>query len=142
MSKWTKNTGVEPLVGNTDYEVKLRDGDKLLSGNFNNFDWVMDGNDRDIVEWRFVDEKPTEKELTQSEVQQLLHILRSQLDVVSFHKAMHKDDAAALWEICDKSDKFTSGYFENFSFFYAAYKQSKVEEKKLVSLITKLKGLK
>lgn len=82
------------------------------------------------------------KTLTQPEIQQLLHILRGQLDVVSFHKAMHKEDAADLWETCDKSDKFTSGYFENFSCIYAAYKQSKLEEKKLVSLITKLKGLK
>ena len=69
--------------------------------------------------------------LTQSEVQQLLHILRDQLEVVTYHKAMQKEDASDLWETCDKSDKFTSGYFENFSYIYAAYKQSKLQEKKL-----------
>lgn len=83
-----------------------------------------------------------EKELTQSEIQQLLHILRGQLGVVSFHKAMHKEDAAERWEYCDKKDKFTASSFAAYSQIYASYKQHKQEEKKLVSLITKLKGLK
>ena len=82
------------------------------------------------------------KTLTQSEVQQLLHILRGQLHTASSYKDMQKEDAAERWEYCDKKYKFTARSFAAYSEIYASYKQLKQEEKKLVNLITKLKGLK
>ena len=85
---------------------------------------------------------PPDKSLTQSEVQQLLHILRGQLCITSFHKDIQKEDAAERWEYCDKKDKFTANSFAAYSQIYTSYKQHMQEEKKLVNLITKLKGLK
>lgn len=79
--------------------------------------------------------------ISQSDVQQLLHILRGQLYITSFHKDILKIDAAELWEECDKKDKFTASSFAAYSQIYASYKHHKQEEKKLVSLVTKLKGL-
>lgn len=145
MNEWIKNTGVRPNVGKRAYEVKLRDG-SILGNAFEHtggiFTWVMSGHIFDILEWRFVGDAPADKELTQAEVQQLLHFLRGQLYITSFHKDMQKIDAAELWEECDKKDKFTASSFAAYSQIYTAYKQLKQEEKKLVSLITKLKGLK
>ena len=85
---------------------------------------------------------PPDKSLTQPEVQQLLHLLRGQLHTTSSYKDMQKEDAAERWEYCDKKDKFTARSFAAYSEIYASYKQHKQEEKKLVNLITKLKGLK
>ena len=117
--------------------------DSVVSGGF---DWGMSTKGEEY--WTNVHiylsngQNPHDKMFTQSEVQQLLHILRDQLDVVSFHKAMHKEDAAERWDYCDKKDKFTARSFAAYSEIYASYKQLKQEEKKLVNLITKLKGLK
>lgn len=82
-----------------------------------------------------------EVSLSQGEVQQLLHILRVQLDTATFSKDLYKEDVADLWLDCDKSDEGTRAYFKAFSNLNSAYKKHKQEEKKLVSLITKLKGL-
>lgn len=84
------------------------------------------------------------KTLTQSEIQQLLHILRGQLKDVSYCKTRHKIDAAELWEECDKdsNDKWNLTLFKAFSQTRKTYIENRTQEKKLVSLITKLKGLK
>jgi hypothetical protein len=85
------------------------------------------------------------KELTQGETQQLLHFLRQDLDITSFHKSMHKEDAASLWQDCDKEnpdDPFVSKAFQNFSDSNRMLRFYTKREKSLVSIISKLKGMK
>jgi hypothetical protein len=79
---------------------------------------------------------------TQADTQQLLHLLRNDLDHASFHKRCHKEDAATLWQECDKdssNDYYIAKSFRNFSDSNSMYKYWSKREKALVSLITKLK---
>ena len=85
--------------------------------------------------------KPMKENLNQAEVLQLLHILRQSLSSTTIDKNYAKRHAARYWGRCDKVDVSTRGCFEVFSEFNSNYKQEKVREKKLVTLITKLKGL-
>jgi hypothetical protein len=81
-------------------------------------------------------------QLSQSETQQILHFLRQDLDVTSFHKSMHKEDAASLWVDCDKEysdDPYVSKAFRHFSDSNRMLRFYTKREKSLVSLITKLK---
>jgi hypothetical protein len=84
-------------------------------------------------------------QLSQSETQQILHFLRQDLDVTSFHKSMHKEEASNLWQDCDKEnpdDPYVSKVFQNFSDSNRMLRFYTKREKTLVNLITKLKGLK
>jgi 16S rRNA G527 N7-methylase RsmG len=84
-------------------------------------------------------------QLTQSEIQQLLHFLREDLDITSFHKSMHKEDAADFWQDCDKenpNDPVVARAFRNFSDSNRVLRFYTKREKSLVNLITKLKGIK
>ena len=79
--------------------------------------------------------------ISQGDVQQLLHILRGQLESVSYFKTRHKIDAAEIWEECDKDFGGNLTLFKAFSQTHKAFIENKTQEKKLVNLIAKLKGL-
>lgn len=85
--------------------------------------------------------KPMRENLSQGEVQQLLHILRETLSETSCLKDRSKDLAGLQWLLSNKEDPATCDEFYCFSEQNKAAKESKQKEKKIVSLITKLKGL-
>lgn len=84
-------------------------------------------------------EEPTE--LTQADIQSMLHVLRSVLCDVTYNKQHSKAVASEYWAKSNKEDPATSVNFNCFSVHNKYTKEMKQREKKLVSLITKLKGM-
>jgi hypothetical protein len=149
MSEWIKNTGVKPYTGVSNFEVKLR-SDVILNSSealFGDFDWSLEDNAADIIEWRFTNTDTKQNEiarsasLSQGEVQQLLHELRDTLSMVTEIKNEYKREAQRLWNLCDKEDFTTSGHFEDFSLSRKFFLQHKKREARLSNLIKQIKGL-
>jgi hypothetical protein len=68
MSEWIKNTGVKPYTGVSNFEVKLR-SDVILNSSealFGDFDWSLEDNAADIIEWRFTNTDTKQNEIARS----------------------------------------------------------------------------
>lgn len=79
--------------------------------------------------------------LSQAEIQTLLHFLREELSFITSAKDEYKQSAARQWPLCIKGTITGTYRFHLFSVESRAYQECKAKEKKLVSLITKLKGM-
>jgi hypothetical protein len=82
-----------------------------------------------------------QKELTQGETQQLLHILREQLEFATDQKDYYKHIAAQHWNFADPDEGYGESAFIDHSNARKHYNRCKAQEKTLVNLITKLKGM-
>lgn len=146
MSKWIKNTGTKPNTQGKPFEVRCRSGvtfqasEENMVNWGNGFDWSLDDVSGDIVEWRFTGTVKASG-LTQAEVQSLLNVVREVLDNTTDAKEFFKRCSSFDWTQCDKTDPSTKTGFERYSHHRKLAISAKQKEKKLVVLITKLKGL-
>lgn len=111
------------------------------------FNWIVspEGADYWREEYRSCDDdiqpKDVQDGLTNSDIQSLLSILKTSFKDATIAKSIYKGYAASAWEKSVKGTPDGEFNFINFSYYKASQEYFKNQEKKIATLIAKLKDM-